>query len=207
MSVSVFFETGGFIGLGEKKNVLGEFFIDWTEALLYPGEYLSQKAFLRFLQGAPTIKLYLKLRWIPKALYNKFIAYDQLSEKDKKKKIMQSEEDYMKGRLKFMVIRAKNLPGKEIDPYALIKFEAEVFFEVQTKPKKKTFNPEWIELFEKDIKFLKEGLKPPLFIDIKDSNVLKDSLVGRATGDLTACFENPGKWAVDDFFPVERPRN
>lgn len=67
-------------------------YIDWLECLKYPLEYLTKKAHLFTFPNAsetdqlnPKNKLYVKIRWIPKADYKKFGNFLETSEEKLKK--------------------------------------------------------------------------------------------------------------------------
>ena len=71
-------------------------------------------------------KLYLKIRWIPEAQYNKLTGFSSnYDEKTKKKKIAENIQDLILGTLKVLVFRAKGLVGKDsnIDPYCVLQIE------------------------------------------------------------------------------------
>jgi len=190
------------------KAVLGEIYVNWEECVQYPLQYFSHKAFLFPLKTSgneKSNKLYLKIRWIPKAQYNKLTGFSaDLDDKSKKKKIAEDPRDYMMGVLKILIVRAKGLGvNSDIDPYCILKIEAEKTIEFETKPKSKTQNPEYLEKFVFDVKFLKEGPKPPINLTIKDKNIGIDSFLGKAAINLLPVLNNPYKWSLDEYFPLK----
>ena len=76
--------------LGTTTIILGELYVNWEECIQYPLQFLSHKAFLFPLKTSgneKSNKLYLKIRWIPKAQYNKLTGFSaNLDEKAKKNK-------------------------------------------------------------------------------------------------------------------------
>ena len=189
------------MGVARRENKLGETNISWLECIENPGEYLSQRAVLLPGANSTATKVYLRVRWIPESLYSKFTEFANLSSGDAKKQIEKSEKDTQKGVLKFGLIRGKNL-GKsaDVDPYGIIQFEGENKFELETKRKNNSQNPQWVEYFDHEVKFLKEGPKPPLVITVKDSNIFTDDTLGKVVVDLSAVFSAPNTWAINQYF-------
>lgn len=74
-------------GLLKSDDILGEAYIDWEECLDWVGDYLTRKAYLfkAHPQQKEASKIYVKVRWIPKSLYQKLTGYSEGSDKDKKK--------------------------------------------------------------------------------------------------------------------------
>lgn len=194
--------------IGSTEIVLGELYVNWEECIQYPLLYLSHKAFLFPLKTSGNDrpnKLYLKVRWIPKAQYNKLVGFaGNLDEKSKKKKIVDNPDDYIFGTLKVLVVRAKGLgKNSDVDPYCILKIETEKPIEAQTKERTQSQNPEFLEKFVFEVKFLKDGPKPPLHLTIKDKNFGRDTILGRTAVKLVPALENPYKWAIDDYFPLK----
>lgn len=201
--------------LNEKpKASLGDVYANWQECIAYPCQYLSHKAFLFPVQTSGTAKpnkLYLKVRWIPKSQFEKLTNFDsKLNEKQRKAKISDNPNDYVSGLLKVLLLRGKSI-GKDanVDPYCMVKIEneGEEKFEFDTKPVKKTQNPEFLKSYNGKVKLFKEGPKPPLIITVKDSDLGIDAVIGKALVDLQPAIDQPFLWAVNDYFPVTNDKN
>lgn len=194
--------------LGTTTIILGEIYVNWEECIQYPLQCLSHKAFLFPLKTSgneKSNKLYLKIRWIPKAQYNKLTGFSaNLNDKAKKNKLSENPDDFLFGILKVLVVRAKAIGiNSDIDPYCILKIEGEKTIEFETKSKTDTQNPEYLEQFLFDIKFLKDSPKPPLNLIIKDKNLGRDTIIGKTAINLVPALDNPYKWSIDEYFPLK----
>ena len=147
----------------------------------------------------------MKIRWIPKSQYSKLTGFSaNLDDKSKKKKIIENPADYIYGSLKVLVVRASGLgKNSNIDPYCILKIETEKTLQVQTKEKTQIQDPEFLEKFVFDVKFLKDGPKPPLHVIMKDKNLGKDTHLGQTAIKLAPALNDPYKWTIDDYFPLK----
>lgn len=177
-----------------KDRKLGEVNIDWTECLRNPGEVMSQRAFLLPCPSGGNwfSKIYAKIVWI------------QESQTGVKDSSAQAQKDIQKGVLKFGLIRGKNLgSNKDVDPYAIAVFDAVNKFEVESNKKNNTQNPQWGNYYEREISWYRDAPKPSLSISIKDSNILKDDLLGKVVVDLAPAIDNPCKWQINDYYNLK----
>ncbi|EGR27332.1 hypothetical protein IMG5_197670 [Ichthyophthirius multifiliis] len=210
LSLLLYYEKGALI---KEKYPIGNLYIDWQECLIYPGEYLTKKSYL-FKQNSQIekpSKVYIQLRWIPESLFQKLLGYKLGSTlKDKKKEIINRQEDLLEGILKIMLVRAKDLQGNvskdSSDPYVKFFFENyDQEITIRSKTKKYTINPVWTQILQLNISYYKEGTIPPLKLEIWDQNALKDDSLGTSIIDITPSIQNPCTWAVDNYFDVEDP--
>jgi hypothetical protein len=55
------------------------------------------------------------------------------------------------------------------------------------------------------IAYYKDGVIPPLKVEIWDKDTLGDDSLGSVMVDLTPTMEAPCTWAIDEYFSVEDP--
>lgn len=56
------------------------------------------------------------------------------------------------------------------------------------------------------IAYYKDGVIPPLKVELWDEDTLGDDSLGSFVLDLTPTIESPCTWAIDDYFNVEDPK-
>eukprot|EP00828_Plagiopyla_frontata_P042218 TRINITY_DN6246_c0_g1_i4.p2 TRINITY_DN6246_c0_g1~~TRINITY_DN6246_c0_g1_i4.p2 ORF type:complete len:270 (+),score=50.05 TRINITY_DN6246_c0_g1_i4:426-1235(+) len=149
-------------------------------------------------------KLYLKIRWIPKSMYYKFVGGKGEMKEEVKDQL--NREDLQKGILKVLVMRAKNLQeNNDCDPYCELKYNNKLDKDIiwDTPAKKRTVNPEWISKKDLQINYDKNGPFPPLEVMVKDKNALKDSFVANCMVDLTELLTGEGcQWQINHYFEL-----
>ena len=200
--------------LSTKKTV----WIYWYECLEWPGEYLTRKAFVfrdaTHPMNPKPCKVYFKVRWIPKSLFQKLTGFSSLSEKEKLAEIRAGKDMIQTGILKVMVVRARDLradDGDSSDPYWVVEYtnHDKQKLSQKTEYRGSTLNPQWNLAMKFNISFVKEAPVPPLLASIFDWDRIPggDDFLGDCTIDITAAIEKPCNWSVDDYFPIADPKD
>ncbi|KAL4493478.1 hypothetical protein ABPG72_007486 [Tetrahymena utriculariae] len=208
--VTIYYNEGMII---KDKRIIGEVYVNWEECVNFPGEYLTKKSYL--FKQHPHVekpsKVYVQVRWIPESMYRTLAGFKQGSLKDRKKDIKTSKEDLKEGILKVLLVRAKDLRGDDAidssDPYVILKYQNyDKVIEAKSKVKKYTVNPAWYQILQLKISFYKDGIVPPLKVEIWDQDKISDDSLGECVIDVSPSIEAPCTWAVNDYFLVEDPK-
>lgn len=79
-----------------------------------------------------------------------------------------------------MLVRAANLKNKDVDPYVLFQLDDQKNVKIESQKKKNTDNPEYAQEMEMNIKYCEDGPFSLVNIEMKDDNLLRDSILGYA---------------------------
>ena len=201
----VFFKLYEDNGILSKKKLIGDFYLDFQEALNLPENSMGKKYYFLTREKKKTnIKLQIITQF-------SFFKEDNLKE--------------IKGKLKIKIHRARNLVPdeteffsnkKKIDPYFKINLQLkkDLKLNYKTKTIKNNSNPIIneetifeINLLESKNLYTKKQIIPNLYIELYDKDIIKDDYSGGLFIDWIDCFENPGRWEINNFFEIKNKKN
>lgn len=203
------------VTITDNGKEVGVAFIDWTQCIKNPINYMQHKVFVLRNPKNPKkrmlAKVYLNCRWIPQD--QKKLIEEEL----KRAKKGEAGGEIEQGILKVLVVRAHNLIAEDkpllfgkpsSDPYVKLQFNGTEEFKTKTRTLKKTINPEWNQLLIMDVKYNKEGLFPPLEVTVMDWDLglNPDDLLGSVIVDLSSCKDKPNNWQVNEVFELKRKK-
>lgn len=89
-----------------------------------------------------------------------------------------------------LLVRARDLRGDDSvdssDPYVKLLFNNyDKQISIVSKTKKYTVNPVWNQILQLKVSFYKEGIVPPLLVELWDKDTLSDDSLGSLAVDLT----------------------
>ena len=193
------------------KEVLGEVYINWLECLFFTKELCENKAFLLYKEKTKTQhKVYMRFQFITK-------TQAQIMGIDGKSGVAKAKESFVTGVMKVGVVRARNLVGDEegkdgkmtSDPLVVVKFKNhDKVVKITTDDVEQNLNPIWNEHVTFNVKILNDGAPPPFDVEVFDKDTLSgNDLIGKTVVRSNPCFEKPGDWSLNGFFPLKDKEN
>jgi len=181
-----------------RDSLIGQALIDLQIAIDTPGQWSIDNYFpLQDDKQQPMGEIYVQANFVPDGMEDK-----NVKPVDKDGKASLADDDSINGTLIIRVIHAKELKaadGSTSDPYCTINLPDST--ELKTSTINKTVNPIWNEKFEHKIKIPLEKMKPIKFV-LKDSDFLKDDMLGMVDVDWAICVQKPGIWAINEIFKI-----
>lgn len=143
-------------------------------------------------------EIYLQACFVPEGTQD-----PQVKPRDKDGKASLADDDMILGTLVIRVVHAKDLKaadGSTSDPYCEINFPDGTSLKSGTI--NKTVNPIWNDVIRKELKVPIEKRDQNIKFVVKDSDFLKDDMLGQTDVPWRGCIEKPGVWVVNELFKL-----